>query len=129
MQPAAIENQNQSDRSGATNVPFVDLKSDQKSILEDALAAMRRVISETDFILGKEVEAFERDFATYCGTRYAVGLDTGITALEFALRAMNIGPGDEVVTVSHTFIATVSAISFTGSHAGLRRCRPANIQH
>lgn len=97
------------------NVPFVDLKSDQKPILEEAMAAMGRVIAETDFILGKDVEAFEGEFAAYCGTRYAVGLDTGITALEFALRALNIGPGDEVVTVSHTFIATVSAISFTGA--------------
>ncbi len=115
MQPLAAETENKSNRPNVMNVPFVDLKSDQKPILDEAMAAMRRVIGETDFILGKEVEALEREFAAYCGARYAVGLDTGITALEFALRALNVGPGDEVVTVSHTFIATVSAISFTGA--------------
>lgn len=115
MQPADTENQTKSDRPGVMNVPFVDLKLDQKAIFDVAVTAMIHVIAETDFILGKEVEAFEQAFAAYCGTQYAVGLDTGITALEFALRALNVGPGDEVVTVSHTFIATVSAISFTGA--------------
>ncbi len=100
---------------GALNVPFVDLKADQRAILPDALAAMQRVITDTDFILGKDVDAFESEFAAFCGVRHAVGLDTGITALEFALRSMGIGAGDEVLTVSHTFIATASAVSFTGA--------------
>lgn len=114
-QTAAKPTSNAPNMLGALNVPFVDLKADQRAILPDALAAMQRVITDTDFILGKDVDAFESEFAAFCGVRHAVGLDTGITALEFALRSMGIGAGDEVLTVSHTFIATASAVSFTGA--------------
>ena len=96
-------------------IPFVDLKAQYKSIAGEVDAAMHAVVERGDFILGKDVELFEQEFAAYCGAGYAVGLDTGISALELALRALGIGPGDEVITVSHTFIATVSAISFTGA--------------
>ncbi len=80
------------------NVPFLDLK------------AQHREISP-----GKEVTLFEEEFAKYCGVEHAVGVDSGISALELGLRAAGIGAGDEVITVSHTFIATVSAISVTGA--------------
>jgi dTDP-4-amino-4,6-dideoxygalactose transaminase len=99
----------------AMNVPFVDLKAQWRTIAAEAEAAMRRVASEADFILGKDVELLEQEFAAYCGVKHAVGLDSGISALELAMRAYDIGAGDEVITVSHTFIATASSISFTGA--------------
>lgn len=97
------------------NVPFVDLKAQYGPIASDVDAAMRRVIANADFILGDELRAFERDFAQYCEADFAVGVDSGISALELALRAYDISPGDEVITTTHTFIATVSAVSFTGA--------------
>jgi dTDP-4-amino-4,6-dideoxygalactose transaminase len=96
-------------------VPFVDLKAQYQTISTEVDEAMRRVVSEADFILGKDVELFEQEFAAYCETKYAVGVDTGISALTLSLRAHGVGAGDEVITVAHTFIATVSAISFTGA--------------
>jgi len=97
------------------NVPFVDLKAQYQTIAAEVEEAMRRVVAKADFILGEDVELFEEEFARYCEAKYAVGLDSGISALELALRAFGIGAGDEVITVSHTFIATVSSISFTGA--------------
>jgi dTDP-4-amino-4,6-dideoxygalactose transaminase len=97
------------------NVPFVDLKAQCQTIAAEVDEAMRRVVADADFILGKDVELFEQEFAAYCEAKYAVGLDSGISALELALRAFGIGEGDEVITVSHTFIASVSSISFTGA--------------
>lgn len=97
------------------NVPFVDLRSQYQTIAGDVDAAIRRVIQDTDFILGEAVEAFEEDFARYCGTSYAVGVDSGTSALELALRAYEIGPGDEVITAANTFIATALAITYTGA--------------
>lgn len=96
-------------------IPFVDLKAQYRTIAAEVDEAMQRVIADTDFILGKEVELFEQEFAAYCEAKYAIGLDSGISALELALRAYGIGQGDEVITVSHTFVATVSSISFTGA--------------
>jgi dTDP-4-amino-4,6-dideoxygalactose transaminase len=106
------------------NVPFVDLKAQYQAVGAETDAAMRRVISEADFILGKDVERFEQEFADYCEAKYAVGLDSGISALELALRAHGIGDGDEVITVSHTFIATVSSISFTGARPVFVEVKP-----
>ena len=97
-------------------VPFVDLKAQYQTIAAEVDEAMRRVVSSADFILGQELERFEQEFAAYCEAQYAVGLDSGISALELALRAYGIGEGDEVITVSHTFVASVSSISFTGAH-------------
>ena len=97
------------------DVPFVDLKAIHESLAAELSEAMQRVMRNGDFILGKDVELFEQEFAGYCGARHAVGVDSGISALELTLRAHGIGPGDEVITVSHTFIATVSAIAFTGA--------------
>ncbi len=78
-------------------------------------AAISTVISESDFILGKQVEQFEEAFAQACQVRYAIGVDSGTSALELALRAYEIGPGDEVITAANTFIATTLAISYTGA--------------
>jgi len=97
-------------------IPFVDLRAQYEAIAREIDAAMAAVIARADFILGEDVELFEREFADYCEAKYAIGLDSGLSALELALRAFDIGNGDEVITVSHTFVATVAAISSVGAH-------------
>jgi len=106
------------------SVPFLDLKAQMAPLRSDLDAAIARVMDNCHFILGEEVTAFEEELAAFCETRECVGLDSGISALELALRAVGVGPGDEVITVSHTFIATVSAISFTGATPVLVEVRP-----
>ncbi|MBV9171064.1 MAG: DegT/DnrJ/EryC1/StrS family aminotransferase [Chloroflexi bacterium] len=96
-------------------VPFVDLAAQYASISGELEEASRKVLSSTDYILGREVEAFEDEFAAYCGATCGVGVDSGTSALELALRACNIGPGDEVITAANTFIATCLAIFYTGA--------------
>jgi len=96
-------------------VPFVDLKAQYQTISGQVNDAIGRVVADADFVLGKDVELFEREFADFCEAQYAVGVDSGTSALELALRAYGIGEGDEVITVSHTFLATVAAISYTGA--------------
>jgi dTDP-4-amino-4,6-dideoxygalactose transaminase len=83
---------------------------------------MARVIDATDFILGREVEDFEQAFTAYCGTTYAVGVDSGLSALELGLRGAGLGPGDEIITSANTFIATVGAIMATGATPVLCDC-------
>jgi dTDP-4-amino-4,6-dideoxygalactose transaminase len=97
-------------------IPLVDLKAQYAVIRRDIDAAIARVVSNADFILGSEVEAFESDYARYCQAEHAVGLDSGLSALELGMRALGIGPGDEVITPAHSFIASSSAISFTGAN-------------
>lgn len=99
-----------SDNGGTGRIRFVDLKA-QIDSLEPALTdAMRTVVERGDFILGQEVEAFEREFAAYCRVAHAIGVDSGLSALELALRGAGIGKGDEVITQANTFIASVGAI-------------------
>jgi dTDP-4-amino-4,6-dideoxygalactose transaminase len=105
-------------------IPFVDLKAQYRQLAAEIDEAIRRVIANADFILGEDLAAFEREFATYCLVKHAVGVDSGGSALEVALRAYGIGPGDEVVTVSHTFVATVSAISSLGAQPALVEIDP-----
>ena len=81
-------------------------------------AAVRRALESGWYILGPEVEAFESAFATYHGVRSAVGVANGTDAIELALRAAGVGPGDEVITVSHTAVATVCAVERTRRPAG-----------
>ena len=99
----------------AESIPLVDLKAQYADIRAEVDAAIGRVVSNADFILGSEVEAFESDYARYCEAGHAVGLDSGLSALELGMRALGIGPGDEVITPAHSFIASSSAISFTGA--------------
>lgn len=106
------------------SVPFLDLKAQLASIRPEIDAAIASVLDSGHFVLGEEVTAFEQEFAAFCGTRECVGMDSGISALELALRAAGIGRGDEVITVAHTFIATVSAISFTGATPVLVEVNP-----
>jgi dTDP-4-amino-4,6-dideoxygalactose transaminase len=97
------------------HVPLVDLFAQYSAMAADIHAAIETVLNRTDFILGKDVAQFEEEFATYCETGYAVGVDSGTSALELILRACGIGPGDEVITAANTFIATCLAISYTGA--------------
>lgn len=96
-------------------VPFVDLPTQHRALQEELAEAMGRVMERADFALGKDVSAFEEEFAAFCGTRYAVGVDSGLAALELSLRALGIGPGDEVIVPTHTFVATAAAVTFAGA--------------
>jgi len=106
------------------NVPFVDLRAQYESLAGEVQQAISAVLERGDFILGKEVSLFEEEFAAYCEAAYAVGVDSGTSALALALRAFEIGPGDEVITVANTFIATASAISYTGARPVLMDANP-----
>ena len=99
----------------AEKLPFVDLKAQHASIADEVEAAVQNVMADADFILGDDVAAFEEEFARYCEAEHCVGLDSGMSALELGMRAMGIGPGDEVITPAGSFIASSSAISFTGA--------------
>jgi dTDP-4-amino-4,6-dideoxygalactose transaminase len=97
------------------SVPFVDLKQQYLSIKDEVLAAVERVFDSTQFVLGREVAAFEEEFAAYCGVAHSVAVNSGTSALHLALLAAGVGPGDEVITVPCTFVATVAAIVYTGA--------------
>ncbi len=103
-------------------IPLVDLKAQYKQIDKEIIAVINRVLKTGDFILGEEVTQFEKEFALYCGTTYAVGLANGLSALELGMRALGIGTGDEVLTPVNSFIASSSAISFTGATPALVDC-------
>jgi dTDP-4-amino-4,6-dideoxygalactose transaminase len=96
-------------------VPFVDLVSQYQGIRNQILPVMENIMGKAQFIMGEDVTQFEREFAEFCTTKYAIGVDSGTSALELALRAFDIGTGDEVITVANTFIATTFAISSTGA--------------
>jgi dTDP-4-amino-4,6-dideoxygalactose transaminase len=96
-------------------VPFLDLVTQYHSLRDELLPAMGRVMESAQFILGDEVELFEDKFAAYCGTDHCVGVSSGTAALHLALRALGIGPGDEVITSANTFAATPFAIAYTGA--------------
>jgi dTDP-4-amino-4,6-dideoxygalactose transaminase len=98
-----------------TQVPFVDLAAQYGAIAEEIDEAIAIVLRRADFILGQDVRLFENEFAAFCEAGYAVGVDSGTSALELALRAFGIGPGDQVITTANTFIATALAISYTGA--------------
>jgi len=98
-------------------IPLVDLKAQYADIKSEIGEAIEMVLDSGQFILGNEVAAFETEFASYCQASYAVALNSGTSALHLALLAANIGPGDEVITVPFTFIATVAAILYVGARA------------
>lgn len=97
------------------NVPFVDLKAQYAFLKPQMDAAIQSVLERSAFILGPEVEAFEQAFAEYIGVKHAVGVGSGTDALRLALEALDIGPGDEVITVANTYTATCEAISHVGA--------------
>ena len=97
------------------SVPLVDLNAQYASIRPEIDAAIQSVIDRSAFIMGPDVRDFEARFADYCTASFAVGVASGTAALELALRTYGIGPGDEVITSAHTFIATAEAISAVGA--------------
>jgi dTDP-4-amino-4,6-dideoxygalactose transaminase len=97
------------------NIPLVDLKAQYAAIQGEIDEAIARVLGNTSFIGGPEVRAFEEAFASYQGTRRAVGLASGTAAIFFALKVLGVGPGDEVITTPHTFIATVEPVVELGA--------------
>ncbi len=96
-------------------IPLADLSRQFRSIEGELREAIERVLTRGDFILGEDVAAFENEFADFCGSGFAIGVSSGTDALILALRALGIGPGDEVVTVPFTFAATVEAIVTVGA--------------
>lgn len=100
-------------------IPLVDLKAQYRDIKSEVNAAVSSVLEAGRFILGPEVDAFEREFADYCGTAHAVGVSSGTSALHLALVAAGVGAGDEVITSAFTFVATVAGIEYTGARAVL----------
>jgi dTDP-4-amino-4,6-dideoxygalactose transaminase len=99
----------------AVDIPLVDLRAQHAAIAAEVEDAVHQVMELGDFILGQDVESFEAEFAAYCRVGHAVGVDSGLSALELGLRALGVGPGDEVITPANSFIASSSAISFTGA--------------
>jgi dTDP-3-amino-3,4,6-trideoxy-alpha-D-glucose transaminase len=96
-------------------VPFLDLNAPYRELQAELDAAYRRVMESGWYILGEEVEAFEQEFAAYCGAGHAVGVGNGLEALHLILRAYEIGPGDEVIVPSNTYIASWLAVSYAGA--------------
>jgi dTDP-4-amino-4,6-dideoxygalactose transaminase len=96
-------------------IPLIDLQPGTKKIRKEIDAAVARVLDSTAFVLGPELEAFEAEFAKYCGASYCVGIHSGTAALHLALVCAGVGPGDEVITVPNTFVATAEAIAMTGA--------------
>lgn len=96
-------------------IPFLDMRGITAAMREDLIAAATRVIDSGWFVLGEEVVQFERDYAVYCETQRCVGVANGLEALTLALRALDIGPGDEVIVPANTYIATWLAVSHVGA--------------
>jgi dTDP-4-amino-4,6-dideoxygalactose transaminase len=97
------------------HIPLVDLRAQFRTIQPQVMIAIENVLTNMQLFLGQECQAFEQEFAKYCGCEFGVGCSNGTDALVLALRACGIGPGHEVITVSNTFIATVEAIALVGA--------------
>lgn len=98
------------------NVPLVDLKAQYEAIRDEIDGAIRDVVSSSRFVGGPELRAFEQEYAAFCGSRHCVGVSSGTSALLLALQACGVGPGDEVITPTHTFVATAEAVAQVGAH-------------
>lgn len=96
-------------------IPLVDLKAQYHSIKSEIDAAIFETLENSSFILGKDVAAFEEEFAAYSGAKFGIGVNSGTSALHLALLAAGIGEGDEVITTPFTFVASVAAIRYTGA--------------
>lgn len=97
------------------NIPLIDLTIQHRNLREELNSVIQGVLDRGDFILGQDVTKLEEEFAAYCGTKYAIGVDSGLSALELSLRAFGIGAGDEVIVPTHTFTATAAAVTFAGA--------------
>src|SRR5579864_8551944 len=96
-------------------IPILDLKDQYRALKPEMDAAIAKVLESGIFIMGPNVEALEEELATYLGVQHAISLNSGTDALHLALRALNIGPGDEVITSPFTFVATTEAIGIVGA--------------
>src|ERR1044072_4462354 len=105
-------------------VPFVDLQAQYRSIKSELDAAVQRVLDTSAFILGREVEAFERAFGEYVGASECVGVSNGTAAIQLALQACGVGHGDEVIVPANTFLATAEAVSTPGATPVFVDCDP-----
>ena len=92
-------------------IPFLDLKAQYKETEHEVVPLVTEAMENGMFIGGPNVDGFEKEFAEFCGSKYCIGVNSGTDALRFALMAAGVGPGDEVITVPNTFIATTEAIS------------------
>lgn len=115
MQSASQQSPKVSFMPAGVRVPFLDLKAQYCVIKDEVLANVHQVIESACFIGGEHVAQFESEFARYVGARHAVSVGSGTAALELALRAMGIGPGDEVIVPAYTFFATAEAVSLVGA--------------
>jgi dTDP-4-amino-4,6-dideoxygalactose transaminase len=97
------------------NIPLVDLHAQYVPLKDEIFAGMEKVFESMHLFLGENVQALEKEFAQFCGAQYGIGVSDGTSALQIILRSLDIGPGDEVITVSHTFIATAEAIILAGA--------------
>jgi dTDP-4-amino-4,6-dideoxygalactose transaminase len=96
-------------------VPLLDLKAEYAGLRDEILPALDRICQNSTFVEGPEVQAFEREFADFCGTTYCVALSSGTAALHLGLLAMGVQAGDEVITTPNTFLATAEAITYCGA--------------
>jgi dTDP-4-amino-4,6-dideoxygalactose transaminase len=96
-------------------IPYVDLRAQYREIQEEVQEAVARVLADAAYVLGAEVESFESEFADYCGAANGVAVNSGTSALHLALLAAGVGPGDEVITVPFTFIATAATVRYVGA--------------
>jgi dTDP-4-amino-4,6-dideoxygalactose transaminase len=108
-------------------VPSLDLKAQYRSIKPEIDGAIASVLDSGQFILGSEVAQFEQEFASYCGAKECIALNSGTSALHLALLAAGVGPGDEVITVPFTFVASVAAVIYTGARPVLVDIDPASF--
>jgi dTDP-4-amino-4,6-dideoxygalactose transaminase len=106
-------------------VPFVDLQSQHRALAAEIRQAADQVLTDCNFILGRQVREFEQAFASYIGVAHAVGVSNGLDALRIALAALDIGPGDEVIVPANTYIATALAVSSLGGRVVLVDCDPS----
>jgi dTDP-4-amino-4,6-dideoxygalactose transaminase len=103
-------------------IPLVDLEIQHRLVAQEIRAAFEDVLTSKSFVLGPQVERFERSYADYCGVEWCVGVGNGTDAIELALRAIGVGPGDEVITAANSFVATAEAIVRTGATLVLADC-------
>lgn len=101
--------------SNLIKVPFFDLTIQYQKLKTTIDSVIRDVVSNGNFILGDKVKNFEESFASYCGVKHCIGVNSGTSALMLSLKALGVGPGDEVITVPNTFVATAEAISWVGA--------------
>src|SRR5436309_5265024 len=98
-----------------TDIPLVDLKAQYRTIRDEVRAAIDDVLEGMQLTIGPNVKAFDQEFAAFCGAKHSIGVGSGTDALQLAIRALGISSGDEVITVSHSFFATVEAILYANA--------------